>query len=84
MATVNEKSLVSVYTSPVETGAEIVRNMLVANGIRATVAESSGPFTGLPVAPSEVLVWEEEEAEARALIALAEAHQHDFTAVDID
>ena len=77
MAAVNETSFVSAYTSPVETSAEIVRKMLIANDISATVAELSGPFSGLLVAPSEVIVWQEDEAQAKSLVAQAQSHHRD-------
>jgi hypothetical protein len=68
MSTTNNDPLVSIYTSLNSADAEIVKNMLIANGIRATVAESEGPFVGLTVAPSNVLVFHADEARARELI----------------
>ncbi len=71
-----DDSLVTVYTSPVAADAEIVRGMLESEGIRATVAEASGAFSSLLVSPSAVLVWQNDEAQAKALIEQAERHHH--------
>ena len=38
----------------------------------ATATEANEPFAGLPVVASEVLVWQEDEAQSRALIEQAE------------
>jgi hypothetical protein len=77
MAVINGASLISVYTSPLAVDAELVRNMLVTKGVRATVMPSNGPFSGLLVAPSEVLVWQNDEARARTLIEQAETRHHE-------
>lgn len=76
MSSIDQDSLVPVYKSSVDADAKIVQNMLISHGIRATVSESDGPFTGLVVAPSEVLVWQSDEARARRLIGEAADHSH--------
>jgi hypothetical protein len=80
MTEANNRSLVVVYSSPTVMGCELVRSMLAAEGIHATATEANEPFAGLPVVPSEVLVWEEDEARARALIQEAELHHHERVA----
>lgn len=76
MSESNNRALVVVYSSPTATGAQLVRSMLAAEGLHATVTEANEPFAGLPVVPSEVLVWQEDEARARVLIQKAELHHH--------
>ncbi|MEK6261218.1 MAG: DUF2007 domain-containing protein [Planctomycetota bacterium] len=66
------RSLVPVFSSPIVTEAQLVRSMLAAEGIHAAVTEANEPFAGLPVVPSEVLVWQDDESRARALIQQAE------------
>ena len=71
------RSLVVVYSSPIVTEAQLVRSVLAAEGIHATVTEANEPFAGLSVGASEVLVWQEDEARARALIQEAESRHHE-------
>ncbi len=77
MSEITTRSLVVVYSSPMVAQTQLVRSMLAAEGIHATVTEANEPFAGLPVVPSEVLVWQEDEARARALIQEAESHHHE-------
>ena len=76
MSETTNRSLVVVFSSPVVTEAQLVRSVLAAEGVHATVTEPNEPFAGLSVVTSEVLVWEEDEARARALIAEAEQRHH--------
>ena len=76
MSESTNRSLIVVYSSPSVTEAQLVRSMLASEGIHATATEVNEPFAGLAVVPSEVLVWQEDEAQARALIQEAESrHQ---------
>ncbi len=77
MSITRDESLVTVFTSPVAAEAELVCNALLAQGLHATVAQSNGPFTGLLIAPSEVLVWQEDEERARTLIHDADTQRHE-------
>ena len=67
------EELVSVYTSPIQFQAEMVRAMLADEEITATVENSQGPFPGLSAVPCEVFVAVEKEAVARQLIEEHEA-----------
>ncbi len=72
MTETNSRSLVAVYSSSSVIEAQLVRSLLAAEGIHATTTEVNEPFAGLPIATSEVLVWQEDEGPARALIQQAE------------
>lgn len=72
MPETNSRSLVAMYSSSSVTDAQLIRSMLAAEGIYATATEANEPFAGLPIATSEVLVWQEDEERARALIQQAE------------
>lgn len=72
MGEIKNSSLVVVYSSQSVVDTQVVRSMLAADGIHATVTEANEPFAGLPVVASEVLVWQEDESRARALIQQAE------------
>ena len=72
MSETNSRSLVVVYSSSTVMDAQLVRSMLAAEGIHATVTEANEPFANLPAVASEVLVWQEDEACARDLIQQAE------------
>lgn len=74
MSETTNRSLIVVYSSPSVTEAQLVRSMLAAEGLHATVTEANEPFAGLPVVASEVLVWQEDEARARTLIEQAASH----------
>lgn len=71
MSETTNRSLIVVYSSSSVTEAQLVRSMLAAEGLHATATEVNEPFAGLSVVPSEVLVWQEDEAQARALIEQA-------------
>ena len=61
--------------------AELVRNLLEQNGLRATVGATHNPFPGLPIAPAEVFVERADEKHAREVIRRAEhVHRDDQTA----
>ncbi len=69
MTTTDEThELVPVYESTAAADCEAVRELLEANGIRAMLEDSKGPFVGLTVAPSTVLVWKKDADLSRTLI----------------
>ncbi len=59
--------LISVYKAANATEAHLIRNLLLEEGVNATVAEEHDPFS-LPFSPPEVLVRSVDETRARALI----------------
>lgn len=66
------QDLVNVYNATNPAKAELVRNLLDAEGIRAVTADTHNPFPGLSIAPSEVYVERSNEEAARIIIAAAE------------
>ncbi len=64
--------LVCVYTATNPSKAELVRNLLEAEGVRAATGDTQGPFSGLSIAPAEVFVERSNEVAARSIIAAAE------------
>jgi len=72
MTEANNRSLVTVYSSPSVAETQLLRSMLAAEGVYAIATEANEPFVGIPVATSEVLVWQEDEERARHLIQQAE------------
>lgn len=66
---------VCVFKATTPTQAELIRNLLEAEGILATTADTNYPFPGLPIAPSEVFVERSNEAQALAIIAEAEQNR---------
>lgn len=64
--------LVVVYTSTTLLEAQLVRNMLAAEGISVRLGEINEPLAGLPIAPIEVLVRLADEDRARSLIDAVE------------
>jgi hypothetical protein len=64
---------VSVYSTPLEFDAGLVRAMLSDEEIPSTVENANGPFPGISAAPCEVLVSVEHETRARQLVAEHEA-----------
>ncbi len=75
-------SAVVVYSSSSVVDTQIVRGMLEAEGIHATATEVNEPFTGLPIATSEVVVWREDEDRARALIQQTESRHNKRTKLE--
>lgn len=69
--------LVCVFKDGNPAKAEVVRNMLEAEGIRAATGDTHNPFPGLSIAPSEVFVERCNEAAARSLIEAAERRSHE-------
>lgn len=69
------QDLVCVYKAANPAKAELVRNLLDAEGIRATTADTNSPFPGLSTMPSEVFVERSNEVEALAVIADAEKNR---------
>jgi hypothetical protein len=78
------QDLVCVYNATNPAKAELVRNLLEAEGIRAATGDTQGPFSGLAIAPSEVFVARSSEAAARAIIAQAEQSRTDDESVEED
>ena len=72
MSETNSRSLVPVFSSASVMETQLVRSMLVAEGLHATATEANEPFAGLSIVASEVLVWQEDEVRARAIIHEAE------------
>lgn len=59
--------LVVVYKTPNVTEAHLVKNLLIDEGIKATVGEEH-EFFSLPITPSDVLVRRADEARAKPII----------------
>ena len=59
--------LISVYQGENVTESHLVMNLLLDEGIEATVVEENQPLS-LMITPSDVLVRREDEARARAII----------------
>lgn len=68
-------SLVSVYSTPFEFDAEIVKAMLADEDIPSSIENANAPFPGIGVVPCEVFVSAEHEAVARTLIKEHEIRQ---------
>jgi hypothetical protein len=64
----SSKTLVHVYSTPIEFDAELVKAMLADEGIPSYVEDSNGPFPGLSGIPCHVQVAIEHELLARQLI----------------
>ncbi len=62
------KELVSVYKGENPTEAHLVMNLLLDEGIDASVSEENEPFAGLSIAAPDVLVRREDAPRARAII----------------
>ena len=73
MSTNQPESLVTVYSTPVEFDAEIVKAMLADIDIPSTVENANAPFPGIGASPCQVMVSSEHEAEARKLVEEHEA-----------
>jgi hypothetical protein len=70
-------SLVSVYSTPVEFDAGLVKAMLADEDIPSTVENANGPFPGVTALPCEVFVAVEYEQRARQLVAEHEARHRE-------
>lgn len=68
MSTNQPGSLVTVYSTPVEFDAEIVKAMLADVEIPSSVENANGPFPGIAAVPCQVMVPAEHEAAARKLV----------------
>ena len=66
--------LITVYQGENVTEAHLVKNLLLDEGIDASVAEENEPLA-LAITPSEVLVRRRDEARARAIIEEYDAEQ---------
>lgn len=69
--------LICVYNATNPAKAELVRNLLETEGIRAVTGDTHNPFPGLSIAPSEVYVERSNEEAARIAIAAAEQFHTD-------
>ena len=78
----DSRDLVCVYNATNPSKAELVRNLLEADGIRAVTADTHNPFPGLSIMPSEVFVERSNEAAALAVIAAAEQNHVEDDADD--
>lgn len=67
--------LVSVYQGANVTEAHLVMNLLLEQGIEASVSEENEPLAGLSIASPDVLVKRSDEVRARALIETMEDDQ---------
>ena len=68
MTAESSKTLVNVYSTPIEFDAELVKAMLSDEGIPSYVEDANGPFPGLSGIPCHVQVAIEHELLARQLI----------------
>ena len=69
--------LICVYNATNPAQAELIRNLLDAEGIRAATGDTHNPFPGLSIAPAEVFVERSNEVAARSIITAAEQHHVD-------
>ena len=69
--------LICVYNATNPAQAELIRNLLDAEGIRAATGDTHNPFPGLSIAPAEVFVERSNEEAARSIIAAAEQNHVD-------
>lgn len=67
--------LVSVYQGENVTEAHLVKNLLLDEGIDASVSEENEPFASLPIVPPDVLVRRADEARARKIVERYDAEQ---------
>lgn len=70
-------NLICVYNANNPAKAEMVRNLLEADGIRAVTADTHNPFPGLSIMPSEVFVELSNETLALEVIVDAERNHLD-------
>jgi hypothetical protein len=66
--------LIAVYQGANVTEAHLVKNLLLDEGIDASVSEEN-EFLSLPITPSDVLVRRADEARARAVVERFDAEQ---------
>ncbi len=64
----SSKTLVNVYSTPIEFDAELVKAMLADEGIPSYIDDANGPFPGLSGIPCHIHVAIEHELLARQLI----------------
>ncbi len=64
----DKDDLIDVYEAANAIEANIVKNLLVDNGIEATVTEQNEPFAGLTIVPPNVYVRRVDEAKARKIV----------------
>ncbi len=71
---IDPKELISVYEAANVTEAHLVMNLLIDEGIEASVSDESDVLA-LPIAPTHVLVRREDEERARAIVDDYDAEQ---------
>jgi hypothetical protein len=59
--------LVVIYKTANATEAHLVKNLLIEEGIKASVGEEH-EFLSLPITPSDVLVFKSDESRARQIV----------------
>ena len=84
MSSNDPDSLVSVYTTPLEFDASLVKAMLADEDIPSSVENANGPFPGLTGIPCQVLVMAEYEERARELVAEHEARHRERAEQDAE
>lgn len=72
-------NLICVYNANNPAKAEMVRNLLEADGIRAVTADTHNPFPGLSIMPAEVFVELSNKSLALEIIADAEQNHWEET-----
>jgi hypothetical protein len=76
--------LICVFKAANPSQAELIRNLLEAEGIRAVTEDTHSPFPGLSIMPAEVFVERSNEQAALAIVAEAEkSHAHPQAPDDI-
>lgn len=73
----DSQTMTCVYRAANPSQAELIRNLLESQGIRAATGDTHNPFPGLSIAPAEVFVERRNEAAARGIIAEATANRSD-------
>jgi hypothetical protein len=66
--------LIPIYEAANVTEAHLVKNLLLDEGIEASVSEEDQPLS-LPITPSSVLIFRRDEARARTIIDRYDAEQ---------
>jgi hypothetical protein len=74
MALSDPDELIVIYKTTDVTEAHLVKNLLVDEGIKATVGEEHQPLI-LPITPTDVLVRRADEARAREIVDEYDAEQ---------
>ena len=64
----DKDDLIDVYEAANSIEANLVKNLLVENGIEATVSEENEPLAGLTITPPNVYVRRVDEEKARVIV----------------